>query len=219
MPTTETRLPIFRERFIKLRTEMDMTQKEFADHIGISRPTVGFYESGKRIPDVDVLCKICTTCKVSSDYLLGLSGIRNNKNREVTAVDLGLSERAIEVIQEDNGLSEMLTTGGKTDLGRMISVVSLLIEEEAFERILTGLRRYLSVSTAITEEDEHTLLRILFESALSMPISERWQLERVKGISPETNVAEILEGVVLDDLIQGLKALKRRLNTSATDGA
>ena len=67
----QKRLPIFAERFAKLRG--DMTQGEFADTLGISRPTVGFYENGSRLPDALVLRQIAEKCKVSSDWLLGLS--------------------------------------------------------------------------------------------------------------------------------------------------
>lgn len=42
----EIKMPIFRERFRSLRG--DMTQADFAKFVGISRPTVGFYENGER---------------------------------------------------------------------------------------------------------------------------------------------------------------------------
>ena len=46
----------FAERFSKLRR--DESQKDFAERIGISRPTVGFYENGDRLPQADVLKQI-----------------------------------------------------------------------------------------------------------------------------------------------------------------
>lgn len=65
------RLPIFAKRFNELRR--DMSQDEFSKHLGISRPTVGFYENGARIPDALVLRQIAERCNVSTDWLLGLS--------------------------------------------------------------------------------------------------------------------------------------------------
>lgn len=65
------RLPIFAKRFNELRG--DMSQDEFSKHLGISRPTVGFYENGARIPDALVLRQIAEQCNVSTDWLLGLS--------------------------------------------------------------------------------------------------------------------------------------------------
>ena len=62
----------FAERFAKLRMDLRMSQDKFADFLGISRPTVGFYENGKRQPDAFVLKQIAERCGVSADYLLGL---------------------------------------------------------------------------------------------------------------------------------------------------
>lgn len=94
----QKRFPIFAERFSQLRGEM--TQGEFADFLGISRPTVGFYENGTRIPDALVLRQIAEKCNVSSDWLLGLSHVRTPSAdvKEVCA-ETGLSERAVECLQ------------------------------------------------------------------------------------------------------------------------
>lgn len=67
----QRRLPVFAERFSKLRGEK--TQDEFAKFLSISRPTVGFYENGTRLPDALVLKQIAEKCNVSTDYLLGLT--------------------------------------------------------------------------------------------------------------------------------------------------
>lgn len=56
----QKRMPIFAERFAQLRGEM--TQAEFAEFLGISRPTVGFYENGVRLPDALLLCQIAEKC-------------------------------------------------------------------------------------------------------------------------------------------------------------
>jgi len=64
------RFPIFQERFKLLRG--NIPQDEFAKKIGVSRPTVGFYENGERLPDALVLKKISENLNVSVDYLLGI---------------------------------------------------------------------------------------------------------------------------------------------------
>ena len=96
----QKRLPIFAERFAKLRGEM--TQGEFAGFLGISRPTVGFYENGGRLPDALVLRQIAEKCKVSADWLIGLS------NESTTDVDIqnvsnytGLTSSAIKALVKD----------------------------------------------------------------------------------------------------------------------
>ncbi len=89
------RLPIFTKRFRELQGER--TNTEFADFLGISRQTVGFYCNGDRIPDAVVLRQIADKCEVSVDWLLGLS---NEQTVEAEVRQIcnytGLSEKTIE---------------------------------------------------------------------------------------------------------------------------
>ncbi len=71
----EQRLPVFAKRFQFLRRSRQLSQDEFAKFLGISRPTVGFYENGTRLPDALILQQIAEKCCVSSDWLIGLSNI------------------------------------------------------------------------------------------------------------------------------------------------
>ncbi|NLI60785.1 MAG: helix-turn-helix transcriptional regulator [Clostridiales bacterium] len=67
----------FPERLAELRMESNMTQKELADRIGLSRGTIGMYEIGRRDPDTDTIIKLTKIFGVSADYLMGLSDIKN----------------------------------------------------------------------------------------------------------------------------------------------
>lgn len=90
----------FKTEFYKLRSERNMSQAAFAEFLGISRPTVGFYENGQRLPDAETLGKICRKCGVSADYLLGLSNSWSLDVDEQTAVKTtGLSTKAIKVLR------------------------------------------------------------------------------------------------------------------------
>lgn len=91
-------MPIFAERFARLRGEK--TQGEFSEFLGISRPTVGFYENGTRLPDAAVLCQIAQRCNVSADWLLGISEYRNVDSRYITAQEMGLTEEAASFFTE-----------------------------------------------------------------------------------------------------------------------
>ena len=88
------RLPIFTKRFRELQGKR--TNTEFADLLGISRQTVGFYCNGDRIPDAVVLRQIAEKCGVSADWLLGLVDITSSEI-ELRSVCkyTGLSEKAI----------------------------------------------------------------------------------------------------------------------------
>jgi transcriptional regulator with XRE-family HTH domain len=86
----------FKFNFRELRREKDMSQAQFAEFLGISRPTVGFYESGERSPDADTIKKICKKCAVSADWLLGLGGVKGDNVNEVLIGKLtGLSPEAV----------------------------------------------------------------------------------------------------------------------------
>ena len=77
----------------------ERTQAEFAQFLGISRATVGFYENGERIPDALVLRQIAERCGVATDYLVGLSDMKTT-DRDLRAINniTGLSEEALSLI-------------------------------------------------------------------------------------------------------------------------
>ncbi len=65
----------FKDVFKELRQSRDLTQTELAKKLGISRSTVGMYESGDRVPRHDDLEAIADYFNVDIDFLLG----RTNK--------------------------------------------------------------------------------------------------------------------------------------------
>lgn len=61
----------FQNVFKQLRISSGFTQAEFSKKIGISRSTIGMYETGAREPDFETLEKIADFFNVDIDYLLG----------------------------------------------------------------------------------------------------------------------------------------------------
>ncbi len=61
----------FKNIFKRLRTSSGLTQVEIAEQLGISRSTIGMYETGAREPDFETLEKIADFFNVDTDYLLG----------------------------------------------------------------------------------------------------------------------------------------------------
>ena len=57
------------ERLKKLRKELDMTQQEFAEGIGMKRNTMATYESGRNEPIDAVISLICTKYNVNENWL------------------------------------------------------------------------------------------------------------------------------------------------------
>lgn len=82
----------FAKRFNELRGEM--SQEDFAEFVGISRPTVGFYENEKRLPQADILKQIADRCGVSSDWLLGITDFRKQDAYRYNLEDMHFTEKA-----------------------------------------------------------------------------------------------------------------------------
>ena len=135
------RFPLFRERFLQLKGER--TTVEFAQVLGMSRATVGFYESGQRIPDALGIEKICKTCGVSADWLLGISTVKtSDTTTQAICQATGLSEKAVEHLTLLNKVAEFnsASNNAMTTYQRgQIEALSFLIEHKDFNTLLTCL--------------------------------------------------------------------------------
>ena len=61
---------MLKDRLRQARKEADKTQKEVAEHIGVTESTYCCYESGKRQPDALKIRKIASFLGISGDFLL-----------------------------------------------------------------------------------------------------------------------------------------------------
>ncbi len=52
-----------------------MSQARLGETLSVSQDTVPLWETGKSLPDIETLVRICAIFDVTSDYLLGLSQI------------------------------------------------------------------------------------------------------------------------------------------------
>lgn len=132
----------FAQRFSILRS--GKTQSEFAELLGISRPTVGFYESGERIPDAITLGRIARICDVSADWLLGLSNVKSvERNIQVAAATLGISGKAAENLaristetEDDNIFISLKKSAAHDALNRILESEDVLWVAEATDHLL-----------------------------------------------------------------------------------
>ena len=93
----------FRQRLLELMREIGCdTAISFAKVLGLTRQSVGFYLNGDRVPDSKTLRQICERCKVSADWLLGLSDVRTLEQDFQTACKtFSLSETAGRTLLEN----------------------------------------------------------------------------------------------------------------------
>jgi len=111
-----------KERIVKLRKALGLTQKQFADGIGVKRGTVSNYEVGRNIPTETVQKMICRVYGVRREWLdtgtgemfeernrleqimdLSEEYLKNESNSfrlRLISVILGLSEYQLEVLSE-----------------------------------------------------------------------------------------------------------------------
>lgn len=57
------------ERIKKLRKHLDLTQREFAEKIGVKQNTVAQYEMGRNVPIDSVISLICREFNVNEEWL------------------------------------------------------------------------------------------------------------------------------------------------------
>ena len=93
MSKQESRLPIFTKRLGEVCAE---NVSAFAKKAGITRQALNSYRNENRLPDCEILKKICVAADVSADYLIGLSETKK-PDATIRAVckSTGLSEKAV----------------------------------------------------------------------------------------------------------------------------
>ena len=69
------------QKIKSLRTALGLSQEQLSEIIEAAHKSIYRYETGKSLPDTTALVKLATFFDVSTDYLLGLSGLKN-QNRE-----------------------------------------------------------------------------------------------------------------------------------------
>lgn len=173
-------------RLRMLRQSKGMSQDDLARELGVSRGSIGFYESCQRVPDILFISKAAAFFDVNVNYLAGGTYIQTPGNEEICE-RLHLLDIAIPILEKDQ------------ELGRDIT---LLIEEESGRKLLhfcyeymTGLderaeKTYASEKLFETKNDaeeyERFLLTKLFLSVLDA-LRKRWNLNK------KQNAQEITE--------------------------
>ena len=101
MESKNTCVEVFGKRLKELRKANGYTIEQFADMVGISKSTLGYYENDKRMPDIEILTRIADTLNVNADYLIGRTNTTALKGKMKTVCEFtGLSDCAVEYLSE-----------------------------------------------------------------------------------------------------------------------
>ena len=139
----EKRLTILGERLRALRG--DRSQAEFAKLIGVSSASIGYYENSERLPDAEMLRKICVTCGVTADYLIGLTrAAAPDDFIQKVAGRYGLSDGALKAFERFNSAN---TSYGNA----VIKMFDALIQEP--QAFLTIHALYLLVKDYVSQQN------------------------------------------------------------------
>ncbi len=86
-------IPTFASRLRQLRLDKNLRQEQVAKLIGVNKSAISTYENNTRQPSFDILVRLATLYRVSTDYLLGMTNIRS--------LDLsGLSDEEVSAVSE-----------------------------------------------------------------------------------------------------------------------
>ena len=147
MENKNTCVEVFGKRLKELRKANGYTIEQFADMVGISKSTLGYYENDKRMPDIEILARIADTLNVNADYLIGRTNTTALKGKLKTVCEFtGLSDCAVEY------LSELV----KNKDYEKLSVINHLFDE------LTEDYDFYSYETQNGEEAANSILGALF---------------------------------------------------------
>lgn len=67
----------FKDRLRTIREESNTSRAKLAAELGKSESTISMWETGKSKPDIDILVTLATYFNCTTDYLLGVSNVRN----------------------------------------------------------------------------------------------------------------------------------------------
>ncbi|MBP3335248.1 MAG: helix-turn-helix transcriptional regulator [Ruminiclostridium sp.] len=99
--TKNTCEQVFVKRLRELRKENGYTIEQFADMVGISKSTLGYYEKDKCMPDIEILARISNVLNVNADYLICRTNATAQKGKMKTVCEFtGLSNNAAEFLAQ-----------------------------------------------------------------------------------------------------------------------
>lgn len=114
----------FGERLKTLRNKMNMTQKELAEKVGVSRATIAGYETKGKKPPHQTLIELSKALDYSIDYLLdnpNQSCVKEDRNTDIASY---YSDR--EDLQQLFVLTEKLSPDS---VNRITSIIEIINEE------------------------------------------------------------------------------------------
>lgn len=109
----------FGDKIKQLREEKNLSRDEFAKIMGVTYHAMSKYETNERQPDYDLLKNIAKYFGVTTDYLLGISSIRNPEiakvaeekgiyNVDLDKIKIAAHDQGGKLVEVPVGLKELI---------------------------------------------------------------------------------------------------------------
>ena len=87
----------FGERLKYLRKQKGLKQSQLATRLCVTRSLISAYETGVKLPSIDMIIKLAYSFHVSTDFLLGL---KSDKNIDITDLTENQTKLVHDLISE-----------------------------------------------------------------------------------------------------------------------
>lgn len=181
---------VFPSLIRNLRKEKGLSQEKLAKELGISKSTLGLYETGDTLPDIETSSKIAEYFNVSLDYLAGKSRCKLPDDEEIRK-HLALTAEALNGLKN---LQQFRTSGYKE-----FRVINFLLARP-FDPLISDLYNYLFLKLYWIDQSQLAEMGLfapldkifdedicLYENVFMVGVSDDGSEGRIKLSSEELN--------------------------------
>lgn len=93
----------FGKKLKTLRKEHNLTQRELADRIFVSKSVISYYEKNERTPSPEVIVKLAYVFNVTTDFLLEIRHARTIDLTGFTDEETAAITNLIDIIKKSRG--------------------------------------------------------------------------------------------------------------------
>ena len=95
-------IPTFASRLKQLRLNKNLRQEQVANLIGVNKSAISTYENNTRQPSFEILVRLATLYRVSTDYLLGRTDSRSLDLSGLTDEEAAAVSEIVAVMTQKN---------------------------------------------------------------------------------------------------------------------
>lgn len=203
----------FPSRLRELRKKKGVSQDIVSKELGVSKSTVGLWETGDTLPDAKAVRDLALYYEVSTDYLLGRTDISSleMETREICN-HTGLIESVVEWLHYENSenmeiLNLLLSNRKLRRLVHCISELKALIDENSVE--------FQELTENLQSDDPDDLEKKIVSQYAELAkqigglhIVDDYEYFHMKEYNIDKKLSEIVESILYCDADENVKTMK-----------